>query len=106
MSAIQDRGFGMMDATGTQTEQVVSIAATSGQSSAFASTTKVVRLAANNACFVKFGANPTASATDGHYIGTGSDLWAKVNSGDKVAVISHNTVASGKLTICEMKSEF
>ena len=106
MPSVFDRGYPIIDATGSATEQVVAIGTSSAQSAAFNAETKIVRLAANNTCFVEFGSNPTAVATASIVLQANSPLWAKVNAGDKVAVISHNTIATGKLSVHEMKSDF
>ena len=106
MASVFDSGYPLIDATGGATEQIVAIGTSSAQSSAFAATTKIVRLAANNTCFVEFGSNPTAAVASSIILGAGDSLWAKVNSGDKVAVISHDTIATGKLSVHEMITEF
>tara|TARA_B100000424_G_scaffold54211_1_gene38958 strand:- start:1295 stop:1612 length:318 start_codon:yes stop_codon:yes gene_type:complete len=105
MPSVFDRGYPMIDATGSATNQSVTIGTSSAQSAAFAATTKVVRLSSNNNCFLAFGSNPTATSSSIH-MHAHSPLFAKVNPGEKVAVISHNTVATGKLSIHEMKSDF
>ena len=106
MSSVFDRGYPMIDATGGATEQIVAVGTSYAASSAFAATTKIVRLAANTTCFVEFGSSPTAAVASSIVLGAGDSLWAKVNSGEKVAVISHDSVATGKLSVVEMKSEF
>ena len=105
MPSVFDRGYPMIDATGSGTNQSVSIGTSSAQSAAFADTTKVVRLSANNNCFLTFGTNPTATSA-GIHMHSHSPLFAKVNAGEKVAVISHNSNDTGKLSIHEMNSDF
>ena len=68
MPSVFDRGYPIIDATGSATEQVVAIGTSSAQSAAFNAETKIVRLAANNTCFVEFGSNPTAVATAYKYL--------------------------------------
>ena len=48
MPSVFDRGYPMIDATGSATNQSVTIGTSSAQSAAFAATTKVVRLSSNN----------------------------------------------------------
>ena len=106
MPSVYDRGLPLVDGTSSATLQVIAVGTSSGQSAAFDSETKIVRMAANNGCFVKFGSNPTAAVTDGVFVSNRNEVWAKVNPGDKVAVISHDSIVTGKLTVTEMKSNF
>lgn len=63
---------------------------TSQQSSAFGATTQTVRLSAEIACSVIFGANPTAVTSTGIYLTAGSvvDFPVGLSSGLKVAVVT------------------
>lgn len=65
-------------------EQSVSFT-TATQSSAFNDATRVVRLQADAACNVKFGSNPTATASH-QPLSAGVEYWRAVKSGDKVSV--------------------
>lgn len=83
-----------------QTGQAVTITGTSAQSAAFAASTKYIRLVSTTACWIQFGANPTATTT------TPSILLAAnvpeffgVTPGQKVAGIQD--AAGGKLSIAE-----
>lgn len=70
--------------------QTVAIAAGSAQSAAFSNTTtqktRVVCLHTDAICSVKFGSNPTATATD-RRLAANSTEYFEVTPGDKVAVI-------------------
>lgn len=67
--------------------QQISIGGVSAQSTAFADTTRFIRLHADVACRVAIGANPTASATSMR-IGAGGTEYLGVRPGLKIAVIS------------------
>lgn len=72
--------------------------AASAQSSAFAQGTTRVRLIATLACWIKFGADPTATNTD-IYIPPGQPMDFSVKQGQKLAAI--RDAADGKLCIIE-----
>ena len=69
------------------TNQKVTIAGTSAQSSAVNSKTKWVRLKTDTACQFAIGSNPTASGTS-MFLPAGSVEDREVRTGDKIAVIS------------------
>lgn len=64
--------------------QTRSLSGTSAQSSAFNSRTKYVRLFTDTACFVLFGANPTAT-TSHTPLAANSAEYFEVNGSDKIA---------------------
>lgn len=68
-------------------KQQVSITAGSVQSSAFANNTKFLRVHADAACRVEFGANPTADGTSMR-MAAGQTEYFGVTPGHKVAVIT------------------
>ena len=86
MPSVFDRGYPMIDATGSATNQSVTIGTSSAQSAAFAATTKVVRLSSNNNCFLAFGSNPTAT-TSSTYLAANTDEVFKIDGGMKIAAI-------------------
>lgn len=69
-------------------EQTVAIGGTSTQSSAFNSNTQLVRLHTDAICSVKFGTNPTATATTKRLAANQTEYFA-VAPGLKVAVITN-----------------
>lgn len=69
-------------------EQTVAIGGTTTQSSAFQNNTKFVRISTDAICSVKFGANPTATATTSR-MAAGSERIMGVQPGWKVAVITN-----------------
>lgn len=69
------------------THQQVAISGASAQSNAFHSATEFVRVHADEAVRVAFGANPTATATSMR-MSAGATEYFGVRAGDKVAVIS------------------
>lgn len=70
------------------TSQTVAIAGTSAQSSTFNDNTNFVRLHTDAICSVKFGADPTAAATDARMAVNQTEYFA-VHPGHKVAVITN-----------------
>lgn len=68
--------------------QRVSISGSSGQSNAFNANTRFVRLHTDSICSVKFGANPTAAATDPRMAVDQTEYFGVVG-GHKVAVITN-----------------
>lgn len=85
--------------------QKVSFTGTASQSSAFTSSTNpgggVVLLFATTDCWVKFGADPTATASAGTsaFIPAGIDRYFHYKNGEKISVIRNAT--SGDLHIIE-----
>jgi len=71
-------------------EQTVAIAAGSAQSNAFSAATRIVRLHTDAVCSIKFGINPTATATSSR-MAAGQTEYHGVLVGQsfKVAVISN-----------------
>lgn len=69
-------------------EQTVAIGGASTQSSAFSSSTKVVRVHADAICSIAIGSNPTATATKLR-MDAGQTEYFGVTPGDKIAVISN-----------------
>lgn len=80
--------------------QVVAIGATSTRSTAFQPTTTIIRMVANQDCFVALGAAPTALA-DGTcmVVQGGAETYIGVTPGQKLAVIQ--STAGGSLYITE-----
>ena len=66
--------------------QQVTFTATAGQSAAFGSTTRFVRLHANGNCRILFGDNPTATATSPR-MAAGASEYFGVAPGQKVSAI-------------------
>lgn len=81
------------------TASTISTTTASQQSSAFASQTHQVRLAANQATYVKFAGNPTATTSDVLMPANTIDYFT-VNPGEKVAVLALST--TGIISIVEM----
>lgn len=69
-------------------EQTVAIGAGSVQSAAFNAKTKFVRLHTDAICSVKFGSNPTATATTPRLAANSTEFFG-VAPGHKVAVITN-----------------
>lgn len=69
-------------------EQTVAIGVGSVQSAAFNAKTKFVRLHTDAICSVKFGSNPTATATTPRMAANSTEFFG-VNPGDKVAIITN-----------------
>lgn len=81
--------------------QNVAFTAASAQSTATASSTIIVRLAATQDCYVAFGTNPTA-AVGAMLIKAGTVDYFKSYPGEKIAAISAGT--DGILNIAEMSA--
>lgn len=81
--------------------QPVAIGAGSTQSTAFGTTTGVVRLVATVDCFVTIGANPNAVAGSSMYLPAGVPEFIAVSGGDKVAVVQ--STSAGTLYVTEMR---
>lgn len=72
-------------------EQVVAIAGASAQSAALNVSTNMVRLMADAACSVKFGSNPTATATSMRLAADAGEYFSiPAGQSFKVAVISNS----------------
>lgn len=69
-------------------EQVVTIGATSEQSAAFGSLTRLVRVHTDAICSIAFGSDPTATANTSR-MAAGQTEYFIVSPGDKVAVIEN-----------------
>lgn len=67
--------------------QQVPIGGSSQQSSAFAGDTNFVRVHADSACRIAFGANPSADMSCARLAGGATEFFG-VRPGDKIAVIS------------------
>lgn len=70
------------------TSQTVAIGGASSQSAAFGATTHAVLLGTDAICSVKFGSDPTATATDTRLPANALTMFG-VRPGDKVAVITN-----------------
>lgn len=68
-------------------EQAITITGTSAQSAAFSATTTNILVHTDTACFLAFGANPTAVNT-AHGVGAGETRFYGVAAGSKIAVRS------------------
>jgi hypothetical protein len=70
----------------------VTIASTSNQSTAITATEgspkRIVRTFADADCFVTWGSDPTASASDGRAMGQENPEYWHISAGDIIAVIS------------------
>lgn len=82
------------------TTQVMTVTASSVQSSAIASDCTIIRLANGNAahCHFQIGSNPTASLTTSPMLPANSITYLKVTGGDKVAVIRGATATDVSIT--------
>ena len=78
--------------------QTVSTSGTSAQSAAFGAGTSIIRVIASEACFLVFGANPTATSA-GMFLAAGAVEYFAVTPGQKVAAIQAST--GGSLYITE-----
>ena len=85
-----------------QSSQTVSYTASSVQTgTAFATTTRLVRIRATTDCFVAFGSNPTAT-TSSHFLAASETQDFGVTPGDKVAAIRSSV--SGTLYVTEFRT--
>jgi hypothetical protein len=82
------------------TTQVMTVTASSVQSTAIASDCTIIRLANGSAahCHFATGTNPTASLTTSPMLPANSITYIKVNGGDKVAVIRGATATDVSIT--------
>lgn len=64
--------------------QNIALTATSAQSSAFNTSTRLIRVNTDTACFIEVGSNPTALATS-LSLGVGREQFFAVPSGAKIA---------------------
>lgn len=70
-------------------EQTVAIGGASAQSAAFNAKTRFVRIHTDAICSLKFGSNPTATATTPRMPANGTEFFG-VTPGHKVAVITNS----------------
>jgi hypothetical protein len=82
------------------TTQVMTVSASSVQSTAIASDCTIIRLANGSAahCHFQTGSNPTASLTTSPMLPANSVQYIKVAGGDKVAVIRGGTATDVSIT--------
>jgi hypothetical protein len=82
------------------TTQVMTVTASSVQSSAVAADCTIVRLAVASTahCHIQVGTNPTASLTTSAMLPANSVTYIKVNGGDKIAVIRGATAVDISIT--------
>jgi hypothetical protein len=83
---------------GLGTSQTVAFTATSAQSTAVGTSTRIVRLVATQPCFFAIGTNPTAT-TSGVYLPAGVVQYVSITGGHKVAAIQAS--AGGSLYVTE-----
>jgi hypothetical protein len=69
-------------------ESVVAIGGSSAQSNAFATSTRFVQIHCDAICSVRFGANPTATTSNGR-MAANETRFVAINPGDRVAVIAN-----------------
>jgi len=82
------------------TTQVMTVTASSVQSTAFAADCTIVRLSTTGVGHLHFatGSNPTASLTTSPHLPPNSVEYIKVNGGDKIAVIRGATAVDVSIT--------
>jgi len=82
------------------TTQVMTVTASSVQSTAIASDCTIIRLANGSAahCHFSIGANPTATTTTSPMLPANAVEYIKVKGGDKVAVIRGATATDVSIT--------
>ena len=82
------------------TTQVMTVTASSVQSTAIASDCTIIRLANGSAahCHFSIGANPTATTTTSPMLPANAVEYIKVKGGDKVAVIRGGTATDVSIT--------
>lgn len=120
MTLKTDQHGQLVQASRPYSSQTVSIGAASAQSTAFSTgniasgynadgtpvgqtnNTRHVRVVATSACWIAFGANPTAAASTSPsiYLPAYTPEYFFVNSGEKIAVIQD--AAAGSLNIAEL----
>lgn len=93
-------GFRIMESGGTgdgihlrrapfiATQNLTAATGTSAQSSAFNAGTRIVTIQSDEACYILFGANPTAVTATGFKVGAGETHDMVVTPGHKVAYVS------------------
>jgi hypothetical protein len=82
----------------TQTAAYTSVAA--AISTAISTGTNVVRVSTTTGAYIKFGATPTAAATNSAYIAGGMPEYFVVTPGQKVSAVRAAT--SGTMTVTEV----
>jgi len=94
-------GF-QVQASRPATTQNLAIGAASVQGTAFAATTTHIRIVATSACWVAFGANPTAAASGAGciYVPALTPEYFFVDVSERVAVIQ--ATAAGSLNVAEL----
>jgi hypothetical protein len=80
-------------------EQKVAYTGTAAQSTAVADTTRAVRLLATTDCFVRFGADPTATSTNGLRLTAGIPEVFGIIPGQRISAIRAS--ADGTLNLTE-----
>jgi len=90
---------GIIQALAPGTCQAITTSGSSAASSAFAASTRVVRVVATQNVNFMFGASPTAT-TSMNYLPAGQVEYFKVTGGEKVAVIQNS--AAGTFYVTEM----
>ena len=90
---------GIIQALAPGTCQAITTSGSSAASSAFASSTRVVRLVATQDVNFIFGASPTAT-TSHNFLPSGQVEYMKVTGGEKIAAIQNS--AAGTLYVTEM----
>jgi len=82
------------------TTQVMTVTASSVQSTAFAAGCTIIRLASASGAHLHFavGSNPTASLTTSPMLPPNTVEYIKVNGGDKIAVIRGGTAVDVSIT--------
>lgn len=68
--------------------QAVTFTGTPGQSAAFRSDTKMVRIHPDGICSIKFGTNPTAATTDARMV-AGQTEYFLISPGYKISAITN-----------------
>ncbi len=86
--AVDGRGIVPAGVEPALASQTVAIGAGSAQSSPFGERTRFVRVHTDAACSVKFGANPTAAATDARMAASQTEFFGVV-PGHRLAVITN-----------------
>jgi hypothetical protein len=81
------------------TIQNVAYTGTAGQSAAFAASTRLIRIVCSTACHVLVGADPTATSSNGMYLGIGFPEFLSVSGGEKISAVQAS--AGGTLSIAE-----
>lgn len=82
------------------TVQNVAIGVSSTQSGTFQVDTRVIRVIADQICFIAIGANPTASSSTTRLAANVAEYFAVRGNLDKLAVIQSTTAGSLNVTEC------